>query len=352
MPARVSEDGAGGGPLSVHHFGPDTAYTGGMATVLMLFREQRIGADSVELHSTWVPDSRMRTAMLTWDALKVVRGLSAGTVVHVHLSTRGSLLRKGTILAYAARRGLPRVISMHGADFVESVDRYRGLATRVLRLANAITALSEDVEAEARRLAPGVLVRAVPNPVMVDEFVAPVTQAGSTALFAGEIGLRKGADVLTRAWPTVHDALPLAQCIVIGPKGDFAMSDGDGLRVLPPQPPEAIRAMLRDARVAVLPSRAEGMPMFLLEAMATGRPFVSTPVGAIPGLAASGGLLAAVGDHEQLAAALIRLLDDPVLAQRLGDSGREFCLATRSPAVVSAAYREIYREASLAAQAR
>ena len=262
------------------------------------------------------------------------------------------MLRKGMILAYAAHRRLPRVVSVHGADFVEWVERHRGPSSRVLRLANVVTTLSTGVEAEVRSLAPNVIVRTVPNPVMIDELVTPIAQASCTALFAGEVGLRKGADVLARAWPLVHRALPRARCIVIGPEGDFAMSDGDGLEVLPPRPSATIRTMLRDARTAVLPSRAEGMPMFLLEAMATGRPFVSTPVGGIPELAASGGLLVEVGDSDQLAAALIRLLDDQAFAAELGRSGHELCAATRSPEVVGETYREIYRDAARAARVR
>ena len=91
--------------------------------------------------------------------------------------------------------------------------------------------------------------------------------------------------------------------------------------------------------------------MFLLEAMAAGRPFVSTPVGAIAQLADSGGMLVPVGDHEALAAALIELLDDPGRAEQLGRRGQELCRATRSPELVDAIYAEVYREA-LAARPR
>jgi glycosyltransferase involved in cell wall biosynthesis len=76
--------------------------------------------------------------------------------------------------------------------------------------------------------------------------------------------------------------------------------------------------------VAVLPSRAEGMSNALLEYMAAGRAIVATAVGATPDLIDDGthGLLVPPGDAGRLAEAIGRLLTDPALAQRLGESAR------------------------------
>ena len=88
--------------------------------------------------------------------------------------------------------------------------------------------------------------------------------------------------------------------------------------------------LLRDARVIALPSRAEGMPIVLAEAMSVGRPVVSTPVGGIHEHAADGGMFAEVGDAAGLADRLMALLSDSALARRIGERGRRFCLQTRS----------------------
>jgi glycosyltransferase involved in cell wall biosynthesis len=68
----------------------------------------------------------------------------------------------------------------------------------------------------------------------------------------------------------------------------------------------------------------DGIPNVLLEAMAAGVPVVSTRLSAIPELVRDGenGLLVSPGDHEALASALARLLEDPGLAARLGEAGR------------------------------
>ena len=76
--------------------------------------------------------------------------------------------------------------------------------------------------------------------------------------------------------------------------------------------------------VFVLPSLWEGFGLVLLEAMAAGRPVVASRVGPIPEVVVDGetGLLAEPGRPEALADALIRVLEDPALARRLGEAGR------------------------------
>jgi glycosyltransferase involved in cell wall biosynthesis len=72
--------------------------------------------------------------------------------------------------------------------------------------------------------------------------------------------------------------------------------------------------------VYLMTSAYEGLPIALLEAMALGKPVVSTPVGGIPEVLQSGrtGLLAPVGAIDDLADCVIRLLDDPALRVRMG----------------------------------
>jgi glycosyltransferase involved in cell wall biosynthesis len=88
------------------------------------------------------------------------------------------------------------------------------------------------------------------------------------------------------------------------------------------------------------------MPMVLAEAMSLGRPFVSTPVGAIPELADAGGMLVPVDDEYGLADRLTDLLADPDLARGIGERGRQFCVETRSVEVIDARLRALYSAAA------
>lgn len=102
------------------------------------------------------------------------------------------------------------------------------------------------------------------------------------------------------------------------------------VRVLGGQPrPEVIR-LFQEADIAVLPSqptrqgKREGIPVVLMEAMASGLPVVSTVLSGIPELVADGqtGLLVQPADPLALADALDRLASDPELRSRMGAAGR------------------------------
>jgi colanic acid/amylovoran biosynthesis glycosyltransferase len=82
------------------------------------------------------------------------------------------------------------------------------------------------------------------------------------------------------------------------------------------------------AEVLCLPSEAEGLPVVLMEAMASEVPVVTTRIAAVPELVddARTGLLIDPGDVGALAGALVRLAADPELRVRLGRAGREAVL--------------------------
>ena len=83
--------------------------------------------------------------------------------------------------------------------------------------------------------------------------------------------------------------------------------------------------LLADSDVFALPSRAEGVPMALLEAMAYGLPSITTPVGGIPDVFRDGidGLLVKPGDIGQIRAALTKLITDDSLRLAAGRNARD-----------------------------
>jgi glycosyltransferase involved in cell wall biosynthesis len=328
----------------VVHFGPDPAYVGGVASVLRIMRARSLGG-RVRLASTWVPTSRRAQARLFARALVTVARLPKDAVVHAHVTERGSLLRKGAILRFARRRGLTTVTTVHGADFVAGAHRdprWTIAALSGVDLAICLAPEAQQVFADIMPQTPSVL---LPNPIEVAHDGSPADATEPVVLFAGEIGTRKGADVLSEAWSIVAAAMPEARCIMVGPATDFVVPERERLEVRPPADAAAIANLLQQARVVVLPSRAEAMPMALLEAMAAGRPFVSTPVGAIPELAAYGGKLVPVGDAEALAEALLVFLRDPAAAKEAGETARRFCVDTRDVAHIDRRLRQLYLDA-------
>jgi glycosyltransferase involved in cell wall biosynthesis len=331
--------------LSVHHFGPHPRSVGGMASVIRVLTEHAVGADRVFAHPTWLPRSPAASAQLCTRAAVALGRLPAGTVAHVHLSEGGSFVREGALVALARRRGLAVLATLHGASFLPFAERHPQLVGAVLRRAHLLTCLHEDDRLRAQAAAPPVRCEIVPNPVVAERSFQAADQTEELVLFAGEIGLRKGADVLHRAWRLIAERRPSARCIMVGPLADFRPPAAERLQVLGPVASPELERLMQRARVIVLPARAEGMPMALTEAMAAGRPIVGTPVGAIPELASAGGMLVPVGDEAQLAARVSELLADPSLARRIGERGRRFCLATRSVEILDGRLRGLYEEA-------
>ena len=82
-------------------------------------------------------------------------------------------------------------------------------------------------------------------------------------------------------------------------------------------------ALYRRARVALNPSRVDNMPNSVLEALAAGVPVVSTRVGGVPYIVEHGktALLVEAGAVEQMADAILRILNEPALAQDLRTAG-------------------------------
>ena len=87
---------------------------------------------------------------------------------------------------------------------------------------------------------------------------------------------------------------------------------------------DEIGAHYRAADVFCLPSFAEGVPVVLMEAMASGLPVVSTRVNGIPELVEDGvsGRLVAPGRSDPLAAALRELAVNPAHRAKLGEAAR------------------------------
>lgn len=98
--------------------------------------------------------------------------------------------------------------------------------------------------------------------------------------------------------------------------------------------------------VFVMPSRWEGLPMALLEAMTFRLPIVATRVGSIPDVIDENrnGILVPPADPPALSAALHRLVTEPASRERLGREARESVERVYNAELTAKAYEDLYRE--------
>jgi len=161
------------------------------------------------------------------------------------------------------------------------------------------------------------------------------------AVYIGALSGPKGLDVLLKAWRDVVAQVPDARLCLVG-EGPLERELRDLARRLGIAESVSfegglasggVRAALDRSSLLVLPSRSEGMPRVVLEALSRARPVVASRIGGIPEMIQHGktGLLLPPGDAHALAEALGELLRDRERLRRMGDEGRRF-VARRDPA--------------------
>ena len=109
-----------------------------------------------------------------------------------------------------------------------------------------------------------------------------------------------------------------------------------------------IGRLLQAADMFLLTSVSEGIPLTLIEAMATGLPCVATRVGGVPEVVIDGetGLLTNVGDAASLAKCLNRLAAEPTLREQFGQAGYRQAAKLFNADDMHAAYQTLYRQLS------
>lgn len=284
--------------------------------------------------------------------LELRRQLLATAPDIIHLNSSKAGVVGSLAVATLPRAARPKVIyTAHGWVFVEPLSRvrlaaYRWLEKLTARWKDKIVCVSE-VSREDAVLAkvgkPSQLV-VVPTGLDYDHLdLLPEPQARAElrrlaglpptgpellVVCVANYYATKGIDILMNAAVTLRGSTPLAHSIVIGDgplRGSLLKQRAalglESIVHLPGAVPLAHR-LLTGADVVVLPSRKEGLPYALLEALAARRPIVASEVGGMPAVLGLGrfGLLvrpAAAGD---LAAAISRLLADEPLRRKLGEA--------------------------------
>lgn len=150
-------------------------------------------------------------------------------------------------------------------------------------------------------------------------------------LFVGRLAAVKGVLVLLNAFAQVRKSHPDAVLTLVGDGPERANIEAyckelqlkDAVRFTGYLSQAEVAEALQDTDLFVLPSFAEGVPVVLMEAMASRLPVVATSIAGIPELVETGktGLLVPPGDAEALAEAISSLLADVALRQAMGNAG-------------------------------
>lgn len=194
----------------------------------------------------------------------------------------------------------------------------------------------------------------LPNPLPLDpDSVTPSPRTTPAVACVGRLSDEKGVDLLLAAWATVAPHHPDWELRVHGtgqPAEERALRErcralGVADRVHWLGWTGDVAGALRDVSVLALPSRAEGFPLTLLEAMTLGVPCVAFDCA--PGVReiirdGEDGLLAPPGDVAALARRLATLMGDAALRHRLGEAARAGVLERYAPERIVARWEELF----------
>lgn len=264
---------------------------------------------------------------------------------------------------------IPVVARLHGPHFVNGPAmgvpndaafrrrvRYEGIG---IAQADAVSAPSRGVLEQTRAYYGLPLTGAVyiPN-------AGPAVPAGqrwslaecdkSRLLFVGRFDRHKGGDVVIDAFRSVARRFPQLRLWFVGPGEGFADAQGrnwtlkeyiaerapevaDRIDCLGRQPNSALAELRRKAFVTIVASRYENFPMVVLEAVAYGSPLAATRAGGIVEIIEDGvnGVLARPGDPDDLAAAIMRLLEAPEFAAGVGGRAAEDAVRRYHPDAIA-----------------
>ncbi len=127
---------------------------------------------------------------------------------------------------------------------------------------------------------------------------------------------------------------------------------GDALRYVPAVPPDELAAIVRGARAALVPMRADATGFAALDALAVGVPVVASAVEALPGIVGTAGILVEPRDVDRLATALTTIWTNDPLHKRLAAAAAASSLGARTWRDVARDVRSIYAEVGVARVSR
>ncbi|NEG89964.1 PssE/Cps14G family polysaccharide biosynthesis glycosyltransferase [Bifidobacterium aerophilum] len=321
--------------LSVLMVGNDPSVKGGITSVISQLLAHDWAADGVSMKfiPTYIAANPVKKILFFEKALHRIRKLLANpitrpNVVHIHMSYRGSFVRKHQVHKLCRKYDVPDVIHMHGSEFKKWYDscnpKQQERICAMLREASAVIVLGNQWNERIKTIEPAAHTVVVSNTVHIPDITVSWPESGKRfqVLFMGVLIQRKGVDDLLNALAELRNTNRLGNMhVVIAGTGaqeeelktkaqNLGLS-GDAVDFAGWTVGDKKRELFEHSQALVLPSYNEGLPVAVLEAISYGMPVVATSVGDMAAAVHDGenGYLIKPGDVDALADSLVRLND-------------------------------------------
>ncbi len=267
-------------------------------------------------------------------ALTRTRGFIKGCdLVHVHNAFPDTV---AAVRAYG--RDHPLIATVHGSDVNLFIDRpdVGGMIRNALNKTRIVICVSRSLETTLRDHGVTTPTEVIPNGFDTALFT-PCDKFSAAAelgldpdrpriLYAGNFLPWKGIEYLVRAVPAILRTRPDCEIVLLGARpdgsdsGKYSALAGDlgvaqSVRIFPWVPSEALPRWINASDVFCLPSLKEGFGIVAAQALACGKPVVTTRSGGPEDIVTKGlGMIVPTGDHEALADAILKVLSGKGLA--------------------------------------
>jgi glycosyltransferase involved in cell wall biosynthesis len=328
--------------MRVALIGPLPPPSGGMANQTLqlqrLLQEEGVTVELVQVNAPYRPQwmGRVRglraVARLLPYLVTLWRALGRADVAHLMANSGWSWHLFAAPAIWIGRlRGTPVVVNYRGGFAGDFLARQAGWVRFSLRHAARLIVPSGFLRAVFAEH--GVTADIVPNIVDTGRFNpgSEAADAPPAILVARNLEPIYDNASAIRALALVKERVPSAQLVVAGSGPEEArlkqlaesLNLGDSVRFTGRVEAADMPALYRRARVALNPSLVDNMPNSVLEALAAGVPVVSTRVGGVPYIVEheKNALLVEAGAVTEMAEAIIRILTEPALAERLRTTG-------------------------------
>lgn len=303
-----------------------TKSKGGMSTVIgeILEDNELKNKYDISAYESYIDGTKFRVLLYSiWAIFKfIVTGQAKKyDVYHIHAASYGSTFRKRIYLKIIKKYKKKVILHIHGAEYMVFFDKLSKKKKRqvidTLQVADMVIALSNEWKNKFDNKFGLTNCYVLENGINTEKLASAIvdTKKNQTSFVTlGRLGKRKGTYDLVDAIEIARKKVPNIRCYLAGDGEidkfcNIIVERGlqNNIEVVGWADFTKKLELLSKVSTVVLPSYNEGLPMSILEGMATGKAIISTTVGAIPEVVKEeNGILIQPGDVQALADALVK----------------------------------------------
>lgn len=303
-----------------------TKSKGGMSTVIgeILEDNELKNKYDISAYESYIDGTKFRVLLYSiWAIFKfIVTGQAKKyDVYHIHAASYGSTFRKRIYLKIIKKYKKKVILHIHGAEYMVFFDKLSKKKKRqvidTLQVADMVIALSNEWKNKFDNKFGLTNCYVLENGINTEKLAPAIvdTKKNQTSFVTlGRLGKRKGTYDLVDAIEIARKKVPNIRCYLAGDGEidkfcNIIVERGlqNNIEVVGWADFTKKLELLSKVSTVVLPSYNEGLPMSILEGMATGKAIISTTVGAIPEVVKEeNGILIQPGDVQALADALVK----------------------------------------------